>query len=409
MDPITLGIAGLAGFVLVKKISPTTPSPGDTTPSAGTSHGAPIVSQLTKTANFSLGAKKAEPLAAQPLDGAKVLSTAIGIATTAVGVVAAVGGGSFTAGLGSIAGAVGAGAAIALAVVAIAGFVVIVSMFGASEIDGLSRGRRQYMSDILILTDSIRNAILNAERQPSSPSNGGATPSDELLGKYASCYAFAAVRGFNRAHIAWCLHNSDAIDQVNTTNEFIISHWADRSRCIEEEGYISNLTGANAFIAKTMGTYDSTDERTIETHLFGTGSYVQACSDLIAANMWHPSTSPGNEEHSADFLGRALGCTHVANSNWATQGRGGGTITVVLNAEENAGRYLADGMIGIKEGVPGQGRIFSNVPVLGDALVLATRTAAIDRGQGFIRDLDGNSGLKWFYNETANTGTTVVR
>ncbi len=411
MDPVTTGLAVAAGYLIVRKVSPVVPSKNNPPfTGTGTNHGSGIIAKVTGSDSFQLGGPAATQPKQEALDASKVIATTLGIVTTTLGIVAAVGGGSLSAGLATIAGGVAAGAWIAVAIVAVVGFIVITSIMGYDEVNGLSMGRKQYMANALALTNGIRNAIMVAEHTPSAPSNGALAPSDDDLQKYAACYAFACVRGFNRSQIAWCLNHSDAIDTVNTSNDYIINHWADRARCIPESGYISNLQGPDKVVAQLFGTYDAQDANTIETHLFGSkSSYAQACTELAAKGMWHPPTSPGNEEHSADFLGRALSCTHVANAGWWLQG---GNKSVPTNATGAALIFLACGMIGVKEGIPGQAEVYRGVtqPQRDEAYnYLTARVAAWNSQSGTLSDLDGNSGLSWYFNETAEIGRTVVR
>lgn len=376
-----------------------------------------ITNERTADGSFSFGgrAPKKDAMASQPVNAVQVLGSIMGVVVPVLGVVAAVGGGSLTAGIGIIASAVGAGAAIAVAILAIVGAIVILSFSVFSEVDGLSKGRAQYMSDLRKMANSVRDAVrqnINADQMPGS----NQPQKDGLADKWAACFAFLVVRGYNRSQIAYCLSNSDIVNNAfasgnGTTNEYIINHWADRSRCIPEKGYVYNEDQNHQALLIMMGQRAQV-EGTIESILFPPSAQwsregltcADAIEDLKSAGVWHPVSTPGNEEDSADFLGRALGCTNVAVKHWSANG---GT-EIIFNAAQNAKRFVSFGMIANRKGLPTDAPYFSKSAAQ-QAAESVPYFASVDVQNGTVTDTDGNSGLKWFYDETVQTNQTVVR
>lgn len=407
MDPISiLALSGAAGFFLLKNTG-SNPTQDARAPGLALhdalANGIEVNSLVVADGTLQLGGTAPVVVQPQPINAGAVLGTAAGIVTTTLGIITAVGGGSLTAGVSAIAGGVAAGAAVAAAVVAIIGFVVLSSFLVFNEVDALSKGRKFYLGNLYTLATAIENAV--------QPLLKGVSAND--ASDIAKCFAYAAVRGFNRSQIAFTL-NTNRSDLNPVDNNLHLDYWADRARCLHEIGYIQAPVRIGPQGPSMDLFWNTAIDATVEGHIFGDNTtYAQTTQRLAALNLWHPATTAGNEEDCADFIGRAMGAMNIVQHNYGS-GNGflnfSGDMQLLSDPNGKAGTLVQYGVVGLKRGLPeeyapgvrGQSTACQMLSLTQVPLVRNTST-------GTVSDFDGKSGLHWFYIESTNTAKTVIR
>lgn len=308
------------------------------------------------------------------------LATITGTVGAGLGIVAAVGGGSVAAGLHAIAAGASAAGPMAIAIGAIVGFVIIMSIGIGREVSNLNHGRDGYMDDLSKLAGAAHDAV--------SQVLTGTTPTN--VDAIARCFAYATVRGYNRAAIAFADHQRDQFSP--RSNEQNVGYWADRAMCIPEEGFISAIPPIQRQIYDAAGIPYSINS--LELQLFAADTYEATKARL--GGLFDKTA-----EDCADFVGRAVRCKHMADSNLVNMD----LASVNINIDgpiQYARIYATMGCVGYRDGAPDT-ELQNHRPSAHDY------SNVLDAQQGTIKDLDGNSKLVYCYNESAIAGTAVIR
>lgn len=418
MDPITIAIAGLAGYALVKAKTANDEKKPDNggSGSGSTGHvGAPgtlggegpkgLTSTRVSAGSFHLGGTAPVALQSQPVDAGKVLGTISGAVALGVTVVTIIGGGSLSAGFATLETALASfvpiGTIVALVIIIIA-IVVAVCFLVISQIQEeekeLRYGTAGYMEDLRQLFISIKAALMS--NVTSALGDKKLSPADTaMVDKYASCFAFVAVRGFNRAMVAQATQYvwqgvQDGRGDIQHVRYQDMQYNAVRGKCVWELGWVSDYDLATKNTQVYLGQWEDVRGGTIESNFFPVKSFAASMAELRAARIWGTSVEAFNQEDSADFLGRAL-----AVQKWS-QG------STFRNPWECAVQALYSGMIGRKCGLPGDDEVTTSRQLNAANPTLAS---ALDQHAGTLADIDGKSGLRWYFDESQTTGQTVVR
>ncbi len=397
MDPLTLiGVGGVGYLALRAKKADDALPDGDRSPGFGTDlhtaaeHGFALQVNPSQGGGFRIGGPAGvKDMGHSPTVGA-VLGTAMGVIGSTVAVIGAIGGGSVSAGLSAITAGAAAGGAIAVAVAAIVGFVIATTIAIVAEVNNLAKGREGYMRDLETMCDAI---VIKLRPLLAGTSNADAD-------KLTSCFTFAFVRGYNRAALAYIIPSYRSfLNPVK--NRAHVDYWSDRGMCVPEDEFIARPSAQTINLLQMVGALAWPPERSIETKLFGSATYAATCAELEKKGLW-------NKEHedSADFVGRASRSTVGLKNGWT--GVSGAAMAAWANGAEGAAmQYTGMGMIGYKGGLYPPDAYINDTP--NPAGNPGNWVNAVDKTAMTVRDVDGISKLKWFYDESATEGIAVLR
>ena len=367
-----------------------------------------IHSLPTQDGSFVLGGKPSAIQVATPVDAGKVLAGIGSGLAVGVTVVTVIGGGSLATGLGTISAALASfvpiGTIVVFIIFIVAAIVAII-FFGVSSIDEDNRqlqyGRAGYLDDLKKLFVSVNDAM-HASLENGLDGKKLSAADQKHIDKYIRCFSFAVVRGYNRAMMAWVtseiwgtyMDGRYAGQSLKQATHTAVEHYAARGACQWEEGWITDLDASTKGIQIYLGQWEEVPGGTVESNFFTEGSYAQCVAELRAAKFWKTSVEKENQEDSADFLGRAMAVKKAEPR------------LNIFNPFEGAKIAVLRGMIGRKAGIP-------NEDIAVNSTVGWVKSGAayvsIDMNSGTVSDVDGNSGLKWYFDETQSTGTVVVR
>lgn len=340
--------------------------------------------------SFQLGGVAAPVIPSIGLDAGAVLGTVGSVIGTGATLLTIIGGGSLAAGASAAsAGIASAGPYVAIVGV-IVGTIVMASIIGFQEIESLSKGRKWFVAHLdeiaAASAKGVRPAILNL--------------SEEQTTEVANMFGYCVARGYNRASIQFVLQGLVAQARANVFGatyvtqrdiEYQTGHGADRALCLPESPYIVSPFLAVKDIPQEIRDTDPS----LEYRLFG-----KSFSAMVArnSNVWN-----ARFEAEADFIGRSVRCTYMAIKGMVTPSTGG--LTISTSVQEDVARYVGAGCIGIHE----EAILFwPNGPDY-PSPVYGAYSSIQDTSKNLVKDVYGKTGLSWYYVESLNLKTAVIR